>query len=446
MAPGPGVYSDRSYDTPEQPQENQPRKRRVPRGSAPDQPVVIDGEEIPQPHPSQPARDPRVGRRAENPEQEVSNLESETEPNVGGRRQSRNPPPLAQEPRGTKREYSDSEELREYRERDPNPWRTNDNQEPHGQTAFRLNPDTRTLADHILRQYPPWMKQSDVEKQYTALDTMIELFRNDQRARQPTLNVRSRTASMTRQQYEGLLGTWRNGKGFYESFDVANPPPNMSSLIEANVARGLNEAELQRQARLETDFPRPRERAQIIVYPEIPRQTSLPNLVRSARDPVRSTTPLTPPPAVPANHRSQRPDLGNFVTTGAYPPIPRSVGSGNRSEIARAAVAYQFPRGNDPAPVHRAQPQRFVSGNNETLINDPAGPRVANPFNCDPLWTPAHSRAPSSRRHATVQDAAEHLAFPAPRRLQRVGGDLRGERNQPSPVVDRDEGELPDSQ
>jgi hypothetical protein len=64
------------------------------------------------------------------------------------------------------------------------------------------------------------MKQSDVEKQYTALDTMIELFRNDQRARQPTLNVRSRTASMTRQQYEGLLGTWRNSKGFYESFDV----------------------------------------------------------------------------------------------------------------------------------------------------------------------------------------------------------------------------------
>jgi hypothetical protein len=31
---------------------------------------------------------------------------------------------------------------------------------------------------------------------------------------------------------------------------AANPPPNMSSLIEANVARGLNEAELQRQARL----------------------------------------------------------------------------------------------------------------------------------------------------------------------------------------------------
>lgn len=68
------------------------------------------------------------------------------------------------------------------------------------------------------------MKQSEIDKEYTAVDTMIELFRNDQRARQPMLNDRSGTTSMTRRRYEGLLGTWRNGKSCDKTYYFLDHP------------------------------------------------------------------------------------------------------------------------------------------------------------------------------------------------------------------------------
>ncbi|KAI5848484.1 hypothetical protein DFP73DRAFT_592039 [Morchella snyderi] len=430
----PGLYSDRRYETPEDPQQNGSRKRRVLLPSVPNPSPVTDEGNTAHPYSSQRAWAPEVNRYVDALEQEVSPLEPEAGANVGGRRQSRNASSRAQEPDGDNREYGDPEEPWEYRQRDPNLWRVNNNPESPGQTSSNLNVDTRTLADHILRQYPAWMNQADVEKEYKATDTMIEVFRNDQRARRPMVNDSRGITEMSKEAYENLLSAWHD----------ANPLPNMSSLIEAYTARNLNED----VGQLENNPSRPRVRAERAVDPQITRQTSAPNVVRSTGALIRSAAPLAQPPTVPANYRSQRPYLGHFVSTGSYTSTAEAAGSEGRSEIVRLATAYQFLRRHEPVSGPQPQAERIVSGNTEGFRHDPtaARRRVIQPYIFNHMPSSFRSRDPSSRQQATAQEAVEHVAFPVPGRLQLASRDVRSVRVRPSEVVDHEDGELPDSQ
>lgn len=105
MVRGRTLYSGKKYDTTEKPREDRPRKRRASRSRPPDRDATMtDHDDIPPP-PSQPARNYRVDRRANNPQREVSRREYE-EGNVGGRRRSRDRSPPAQGAHGARREYS----------------------------------------------------------------------------------------------------------------------------------------------------------------------------------------------------------------------------------------------------------------------------------------------------------------------------------------------------
>ncbi|KAH8154547.1 uncharacterized protein LAJ45_01075 [Morchella importuna] len=431
MAPKRPLYSQGTYEASVESREDPPRRSRALRSRSPGQPMLIDVGDTP-PRPSdQQARNRRVDRRAEAPEERNSNFVDLEEANVRGRRQSRNMSPPAREPRDANQEYSDFNHLREYRERDPNPWRVNSNEERHGrQTTPYPTHNTRTLADHVVRSYPDWTKQSDIEKEYTAVDKMIELFRNDQRAQQPTLNDRSGTTSMSRQRYEGRLDTW------------LNPPPNMSSLIEAN-ARMRDQAELQRSRRdpVGNNLPLPRERAEKMISADM--QNPPPDLARRSRHTGRSARPLTPPRAGPSNYRSQPPDLRNFVGTGS-PPVARSENPGGGRVLIEPNMEYFLRHGNSPVAAHQPQAQRPAPKRNEEFRNVPTAPRSVRPFTFDPQRTYGQSRPPSPRAQATVEVAP--FTFPAPRRLQQGSRDLPDQRIRPSPVFDCDEGELPDSQ